>query len=78
MVEEIRVRGKTHHDFIERIEAIDLEASSILLQSLGLLELLIVRPEEHRNIPYCSLQQIVDTYAETATHICYTAIAVDA
>ena len=51
--------------------------TSALFQALSLMELLIVGTEEHWNIPDSSLQQVMDTYAETTAHVSHTTIVID-
>ena len=55
-----------------------LDASSILLQVLSLLESFVVGAEEDGNTPYCSFGKIVDTHAEAPAHIRHISVAVDA
>ncbi len=55
-----------------------LDASSILLQVLSLLESFVVGAEEDGNTPYCSFGKIVDTHAEATAHIRHISVAVDA
>ena len=52
--------------------------TTVLLQTLCLLELLVVRAEEHWYTPYGGLQQIMDAYTKTATDVCHIAIAINA
>ena len=71
------VGSETIHLTGEILIAANLETTA-LLQSLSLLELLVVGAEEHGHIPYGSLQQVVDTHAKASTHVGHVAIVVDA
>ena len=55
----------------------DLETTT-LLQSLGLLELLVIGAKEYRHLPNGSLQQVMDSHTEATTHIRHIAIMIDA
>ena len=66
------------HNLSEIGTILDFESSATGLESLRLLETLIVGAEDDGHIPYGSLQRVVDAYTKTASHIGDIGISVDA
>lgn len=69
---------KALHQSAEIIGISYLQATATLLQSLSLLEALVVRTEEYGNISDGSLQRVMDSYAKATTNISYICIVIDA
>ena len=69
--------NKALHKSTEIVSIINLQSCATLFQALCLLETLVVRTKENRNIPYSSLQGIMNTYAKTTTDISHISIAID-
>ena len=66
------------HNAVEVGSIMYLHAAATGLEALSLLETLVVGTEDNGNIPYCSLQGVVDAYSETATDVGDIGIAIDA
>ena len=75
---QLRMIDKALHQSAEIIGISYLQATATLLQSLSLLEALVVRTEEYGNIPDGSLQRVMDSYAKATTNISYICIVIDA
>ena len=57
---------------------LEIEAATCSLQSLCLLELLVVWSKEHWHVPYASFEYVVNANTETSTHVSDVTIMIDA
>ena len=65
------------HQLFKVLVAGNLKTTLTGLESLGLLELLVVGAEDDGNVPYGSLQCVVDANTKAAAHIGHIGIVVD-
>ena len=72
-----RIGSEAFHLSGKLLVVVDLETTT-LLQTLSLLELLVVGTEEYGHIPDSSLQQIVDSHTKTASDIGHITIMINA
>ena len=68
-LQERSIGFEPHHEGAERLIVIDFKATLRRHQTLSLLEMLVVGPDNHGNIPHRGLQNVVNAHTEAATHI---------
>ena len=68
-LQERLVAIESFHQCMEVVISLYFEAATSRLQVLCLLELFVIGTEDHRHIPYGSLQYIMNTHAKAATHV---------
>jgi len=78
LAHDVGVVDHALHDALEVGGAAYLDAATARLETLCLLEALVVGPEDDGDVPDGSLEGVVDAYAEAATDIGDVGIAVDA
>ena len=78
LLQEGGIGGEAVHEALEVLVAGDLEAATLSLQALGLLELLVLRAEDDGHAPDGCLEGVVDAHAEAAAHVGHGGIAIDA
>ena len=78
MLECLRIGKELLHNLPEIVSGGDFITSAAGLETLSLLEALVVRTKNDRHIPNGCLKGVVDAYSETSTHIGHICIMVDA
>ena len=76
--EGLRIVDETLHDTTEVVGIANLQSSATGLETLCLLEALVVRPEDNGDIPYGRFQRVVDTHAKAASDVGDIGKAIDA
>ena len=70
--------GEALHDAVEIVGCSNFQASATSLETLCLLEALVVGSEDDGYVPYGSLYRAVDSYAKSSSDVGDVSIVVDA
>ena len=76
-LEKVRVTAEAADKLGKLSIVVDLKATTCCLQTLRLLEMLVIRTKEYGLIPYGCLQHIMNAYTEATAHIRDCGIMVD-
>ena len=74
----LRFTDEAIHDLAEVIWMGNFQSPATGFESLGFLEALVVGAEDNGNIPYGSLQCIMETYTKSSSYVGHISITVDA